>query len=185
MRYLTFMFFILFASFGCNSKAVPVFNGVAYSPNEILVANEKDSYEISLIDPDGIVIPKETPLPLLWQHDQKKIVGHCETVFIDGEKRLQVSGVISQYNEMSKELRESIDGLINSQKYGFKYQLSVGGVTAGQTNAFKEIPFRQKITFYGKEYEGPLLLINKFVLREISIVPIGGSVETGIKIERK
>lgn len=123
----------------------------------------------AVMDMEGIQIGSQK-LPVRMGHDPMMGVGHTESVGVDGGI-LRAAGVISRSTEAARDVRESA-------KNGFPWKTSIGAdadevefVKAGET-AFAN----------GVEHKGPVNIVRRSTLGEISFVDIGADPHTDAMI---
>jgi hypothetical protein len=107
--------------------------------------------------------------PVLLGHDHSKIVGHTEQVEVN--KRITAEGLVSGAGEAAREVTASADN-------GFPWRASVGG-DIQETEFVAE---GQTVLVNGRRFRGPLTVIRKATIAEISFVPIAGDDRTNAKI---
>jgi len=122
-----------------------------------------------VIDLAGLTIPKQQ-LPIRFGHDLFAGVGHTESIRVENGL-LIAEGVISRDTEAAREI-------IASAKRGFPWQASVG-VSVEEYEAIKE---NQKVSVNGQEFAGPLNVVRKGVLGELSFVDLGADMATSVSV---
>jgi len=122
-----------------------------------------------VVDLSGMNIT-EKARPILKDHDMSQVVGHSESISIDGAN-LNISGVISGAGEAAKEVAESGSN-------GFPWQASIGA----EVLKTEEIRKGEKSSVNGKEIEGPALIARETKLIEISFVALGADDNTSATI---
>lgn len=115
----------------------------------------------------------ETPLPVHLDHDQSSPVGHVDSVDVSNNE-LTAAGVFSIDDENTRKL-------IASSKAGFPWKSSVGL----KMKDYVTIQAGEKISANGREFEGPLLLVTKSILKEISFVTVPGDSESSATVLAK
>ncbi len=106
------------------------------------------------------------PRPILKDHNPSLIVGHTDSVsVVDGV--LRVSGVVSGAGSVAREI---IDAGVN----GFPWQASVGAY-ATET---EQIPKGRTAIANGRSFEGPVSIVRRSVLGEVSFVALGADDDT-------
>jgi len=107
------------------------------------------------------------------QHDPLARVGHLEGVEItDG--RLRVTGVISSTSQAAREVVADADN-------GYPWQASVG-VAVQEVEFVKE---GQTAVVNGREFAGPINVVRRAVLKEVSFVSLGADDQTSASIAAK
>lgn len=126
-------------------------------------------YHPVVVDLDGLTFAKKSR-PILLGHDPKRIVGHSD--FVEAKDgRLRVEGVVSDATEAGREVSAlSLEG--------FPWQASIGA------KAVKVVRKEEgeKVTVNGQEFEGPLLVVRKSTLNEVSFVPLGADDSTSATV---
>ena len=122
-----------------------------------------------VIDLAGLKIPKQQ-LPIRFGHDLFAGVGHTESIRVENGL-LIAEGVISRDTDAAREV-------IASAKRGFPWQASVS-VSVEEYEAIKE---NQKVSVNNQEFTGPLNVVRKGVLSEISFVDLGADMATSVSV---
>ncbi len=108
--------------------------------------------------------------PILKDHNRSLIVGHTESIRIEGNQLL-VSGVISGAGAVAQEI-------VESSRNGFPWQASLGAVS-GQ---MEFVPKGKKAMANGREFSGPVHIARKSVLGEVSFVALGADDNTSASV---
>jgi hypothetical protein len=108
--------------------------------------------------------------PIHRDHDESKPVGHSTSIANDGT-RLVCSGVFSVPGDDTSEI-------IAGAKNGFPWRPSVGV----KMIAYTKLQAGQTATINGRVFVGPLLVITKSQLKEISLVTVPGDDSATISI---
>ena len=66
-------------------------------------------------------------------------------------------------------------------KAGAEWQMSIGA----NADEYRRVEAEEKININGQELAGPLYVITKSTLREVSVVAVGADASTNMKIEAK
>jgi hypothetical protein len=139
------------------STALPKFRMVAYTGGPMKVAGWRHPVVIDLA---GLAIPSQSR-PIRFGHDATAGVGHTSAVAVE-DGRLVASGVISRDTHAAKEV-------VASARNGFPWQASVGA----SVEAFEFLRENQSATVNGREVQGPLNIVRRATLGEISFVDLG------------
>jgi predicted phage tail protein len=139
------------------AATLPKFRMVAYTGGPMKVAGWRHPVVIDLA---GLAIPSQSR-PIRFGHDASAGVGHTSTVGVE-DGRLVASGVISRDTHAAKEV-------VASAKNGFPWQASVGA----SVEAFEFLRENQTATVNGREVQGPLNIVRRATLGEISFVDLG------------
>jgi len=147
--------------------ALPSFSGIAYTGG---VMHPKLAIQWNgpvVIDLAGLDAPVG---PVHRDHDESRPVGHLTAVANDGTK-LSVTGVFSV---PSVDQQEIVSGARN----GFPWRPSVGV----KILTYSTIPQGQTLQCNGRTFEGPILVVKRSQLKEVSLVTIPGDPESSVSI---
>ena len=108
--------------------------------------------------------------PILKDHNRSLIVGHTESIRIEGNQLL-VAGVISGAGAVAQEI-------VESSRNGFPWQASLGAVS-GQ---MEFVPKGKKAMANGREFAGPVHIARKSMLGEVSFVALGADDNTSASV---
>lgn len=151
---------------GDGPAPLPRFSMVANTGSPMRLAGWK--YPV-ILDLSGVEIPSQAR-PIRYGHDANAGVGHTDAIGLAGGQ-LVASGVISRDNSVARDV-------VASSRNGFPWQASVGAevvesefVKAGQTVAVN-----------GQQHTGPLNVVWKSVLGEISFVDLGADGNTSARV---
>lgn len=147
--------------------ALPSFSGIAYTGG---VMNPKLAIQWNgpvVIDLAGLDAPVG---PVHRDHDESRPVGHLTAVRNDGTK-LSVTGVFSV---PSADQQEIVAGARN----GFPWRPSVGV----KILTYSTVPQGQTLQCNGRTFEGPILVVKRSQLKEVSLVTIPGDPESTVSI---
>jgi hypothetical protein len=107
-------------------------------------------------------------LPIRFNHDGNTGIGHTERIAIE-DGQLIAEGVVSRATAEAQEF-------VASAENGFPWQASVG--TTAET--YRLIPENTRVEVNGRELEGPIYLVEKATLMEISVVDLGADINTDV-----
>lgn len=147
--------------------ALPKFSGIAYTGG---VMNPKLAIQWNgpvVIDLAGLDAPVG---PVHRDHDESRPVGHLTAVANDGTK-LSVEGVFSVPSVDQQEI-------IAGAKNGFPWRPSVGV----KILTYSTVPQGQTLQCNGRTFEGPILVVKRSQLKEVSLVTIPGDPESTVSI---
>lgn len=147
--------------------ALPKFSGIAYTGG---VMNPKLAIQWNgpvVIDLAGLDAPVG---PVHRDHDESRPVGHLTAVANDGTK-LSVEGVFSVPSVDQQEI-------IAGAKNGFPWRPSVGV----KILTYSTIPQGQTLQCNGRTFDGPILVVKRSQLKEVSLVTIPGDPESTVSI---
>ena len=141
---------------------LPRFQMVAYTGGPMRIAGWK--YPV-VLDLAGMSIPAQSR-PIRFGHDPLSGVGHTDSIRVE-QGKLMAAGVVSRDTAAAREV-------VASSKNGFPWQASVGA----SVDEFEFIKGQQQVTVNGRQYAGPLNVVRKSTLGEISFVDLGADGET-------
>jgi len=119
--------------------------------------------------PSASGIPSQSR-PIRFGHDMASGVGHTDAIKIEDGKLL-ATGLVSRDTAAAKEV-------VVSARNGFPWQASI-------TAAIEEFEFvkeNQRVTVNGREFTGPLNVIRRALLGEISFVDLGADGQTSARV---
>ena len=145
---------------------LPEFTMVAYTGGPMRIAGWR--YPV-VVDLAGLAIPSQSR-PIRFGHDMASGVGHTRTIRVEGGKLL-ASGVVSRDTAAAREI-------VISARNGFPWQASIG---AG-VEEFEFVKDQQKTIVNGRDFEGPVHVIRKATLGEISFVDLGADGQTSARV---
>ncbi|MCL4743269.1 MAG: hypothetical protein KJZ54_13825 [Phycisphaerales bacterium] len=149
-----------------GERALPRFRMVAYTGGAMRIAAWR--YPV-VIDLAGLEIPSQAR-PIRFGHDPAAGVGHTDAIRVEGGQ-LIATGMISRDTAAAKEV-------VASSKNGFPWQASVGA----SVDEFEFVREKQKATVNGREFEGPINIVRRATLGEISFVDLGADGGTSASI---
>ena len=149
-----------------TGQSLPRFRMVAYTGGPMRVGGWRHPV---IIDLAGLGIPSQAR-PIRFGHDPLSGVGHTNAIGVE-EGQLVASGVISRDTPAAREV-------VVSSKNGFPWQASVG---AG-VEEFEFIREGQQAMVNGRQYTGPLNVVRKATLGEISFVDLGADGSTSASV---
>ena len=123
-----------------------------------------------VVDIQGIKVAAGS-IPIRLQHDSGKGVGHTTKIDFNGGKKITASGVVSRSNGAA-------DEVVNSAKKGFPWQASIGA--AVHENEF--VDEGKSAVVNGQSVKGPLNIVRKSTLFEISFVDLGADTSTSATV---
>ena len=151
---------------GDGRPKLPRFSMVAYTGGPMRIAGWR--YPV-IVDLAGLVIPSQSR-PIRFGHDMASGVGHTDAIRIE-DGRLVATGVVSRDTQAAREI-------VASARNGFPWQASIGA-------AVEELEFikeNQKVLVNGRQFSGPLNVIRRAILGEISFVDLGADGATSASI---
>ncbi len=154
------------AAAGDGGQRLPKVKILAYSGGPMRVSGYWDNV---IIDLAGARFASHTT-PLILDHDTGQRIGHTESQVIDGGK-ITASGVISAGSQAAADL-------VADAKNGFPFQASVGADIA----ELQRVREKESVVVNGKTYTGPLNVVRKCMIREISLTVLGADSKTSVSI---
>jgi len=141
---------------------LPRFSMVAYTGGPMRIAGWR--YPV-VVDLAGLSIPSQSR-PIRFGHDMQSGVGHTDSIQVQDGKLL-AAGVVSRDTTAAKEI-------VASARNGFPWQASLGAAV----EEFEFVRASQKAIVNGREFVGPVNVVRKSVLGEISFVDLGADGQT-------
>ena len=161
--------FIVAADAGDDGKPrLPRVSMIAYTGGPMRVYAWSDPV---VIDFAGLKIPAS--VPLRFGHDPRELVGHSEEAEIANGK-LTIEGVISFETTRAR-------SIVTSAQNGFPWQASVGV----QPIETEFVPAGKTTEVNGKQVSGPVDIVRKGQLKEVSFVDLGADSKTSATIAAK
>ena len=148
------------------TPSLPRFRMTAYTGNPMRVAGWRHPV---ILDLAGLSIPSQAR-PIRFGHDPLSGVGHSDSIRIEAGQ-LIAAGIVSRDTAAAREV-------VTSSKNGFPWQASVGA----SVEEFEFIKEQQTVTVNGKEHTGPLNVVRKSTLGEISFVDLGADGATSASV---
>lgn len=108
--------------------------------------------------------------PILKDHNPSLIVGHTESVRVEGSQLL-VSGVVSGAGAVAREI-------VESSVAGFPWQASLG---ASAENV-ETVPKGRSAQANGRTFDGPVQVVRRSRLGEVSFVALGADDDTSAQV---
>ncbi|MCC6907190.1 MAG: hypothetical protein IT430_04545 [Phycisphaerales bacterium] len=154
------------AAAGEGTTALPRFKMVAYTGGAMRVTAWRHPV---ILDLAGLNIPSQQR-PIRFSHDPGSGVGHTDAIRIE-QGQLIASGLVSRDTPTAREI-------VTSSKNGFPWQASVGA----SVEEFEFIREGQKVLVNGQEFAGPVNVVRKATLGEISFVDLGADGKTSVNV---
>ncbi len=149
-----------------DDKAVPKFSMVAYTGGPMKIAGFTHPV---VVDLEGLSIDRQN-IPIRLDHNPKQGVGHTDRVAIENGQ-VFAEGLISRDTSWARDV-------IKSGKNGFPWQASIGA----EIIQAEFIPNGNQIQVNGRTFDGPLYVIRKSILKEISFVDNGADTNTSAQV---
>ncbi len=151
---------------GEGAAALPKFSMIAYTGGAMRLEGWK--YPV-VVDLAGMAIPSQSR-PIRVGHNSDRLVGHTHAI-AQGDGRLTASGVLSIPGP-------DAERVVAGSRNGFPWQASIGAKVE-QHEFIKE---GQVAAANGREFAGPLVIIRKSTLGEISFVDLGADGNTSASV---
>ena len=156
------------AAAGTDGKPkLPRFTMVAYTGGDMRLMGWK--YPV-VVDLGGMTIARQN-LVIRAAHQER--VGHAERVVVENGN-LIAAGVISCTGQVAKEV-------VADAKNGFPWEASIGA----SVDQFEFVNEEKSVLVNGREFNGPVNVVRKSTLREISFVDIGADGNTSVSVAAK
>lgn len=152
---------------GDNGKPkLPGFSMVAYTGGPMRLAGWKFPVVVDLA---GLAIPSQVR-PIRVGHDTDKRVGHTNAIRIDDGK-LVAEGLVSCTGRTAQEV-------VADARNGFPWQASIGAAV----EQFEFVKDGQVVAVNGREFTGPVNIVRRSTLGEISFVDLGADGNTSANV---
>ncbi|GAB6185693.1 phage major capsid protein [Thermopirellula anaerolimosa] len=145
---------------------LPRFSMVAYTGGPMRIAGWR--YPV-VVDLAGLAIPSQSR-PIRFGHDMASGVGHTDAIRIE-DGRLVATGVVSRDTQAAREI-------VASARNGFPWQASIGAAV----EEFEFVKENQKVLVNGRQFSGPVNVVRKATLGEISFVDLGADGATSASL---
>jgi len=165
-EYLAFLCPLTIEAAGDTEKTPPRFRMVAYTGGTMRI--EGFPHPV-VVDLEGLDIARQD-LPVRLDHNPRQGVGHTERVAVEGGQ-VVAEGLISRDTSWARDVAKSG---VN----GFPWQASIGAAVVDA----EFVPNGHSITVNGRTFSGPLHVVRKAVLKEISFVDSGADAATSARI---
>ncbi len=145
---------------------LPHFSIMAYTGGAMRLAGWR--YPV-VVDLAGLAIPSQSR-PIRFGHDMQSGVGHTDTIRVD-QGQLIATGVVSRDTATAREI-------VASARNGFPWQASI----AAAVEEYEFVREKQKVLVNGREFAGPVNVIRRATLGEISFVDLGADGATSAQV---
>ncbi len=163
---LSFTCPLIIEATGDKEKTVPQFRMVAYTGG--LMRIEGFPHPV-VVDLEGLGIDRQD-IPVRLDHSSRQGVGHTQRVVVENGS-LIAEGLVSRDTSWARDV-------IRSGQNGFPWQASIGAAVIDA----QFIPNGQNITVNGRTFDGPIHVVRKATLKEISFVDNGADSSTSARI---
>ena len=151
---------------GGGASGVPQFRMVAYTGG--LMRIEGFPHPV-VVDLEGLAIDRQD-IPVRLDHQSRQGVGHTQRVAVENGS-LIAEGLVSRDTSWARDV-------IRSGQNGFPWQASIGAAVVDA----QFIPNGQNVTVNGRTFDGPIHVVRKAILKEISFVDNGADSSTSARI---
>ena len=147
-------------------QKMPRFHMVAYTGGVMRIAGFPHPV---VVDLEGLAIDRQD-IPVRLDHNPRQGVGHTHRVAVESGQ-IVAEGLISRDTSWARDVAKSG---VN----GFPWQASIGAAVVDA----EFVPNGQHVTVNGRTFTGPLHVVRKAVLKEISFVDSGADAHTSARI---
>ncbi|GAB6184599.1 phage major capsid protein [Thermopirellula anaerolimosa] len=151
---------------GDGRPKLPRFSMVAYTGGPMRIAGWRWPV---IVDLAGLAIPSQSR-PIRFGHDMASGVGHTDAIRIE-DGRLVATGIVSRDTQAAREI-------VASARNGFPWQASI----AASVEEFEFVKENQKVLVNGRQFAGPVNVVRKATLGEISFVDLGADGATSASL---
>ena len=151
---------------GDGKHPLPRFTMVAYTGGPMKIAGWR--YPV-IVDLAGLAIPSQSR-PVRFGHDVTSGVGHTDRIAVE-DGRLMATGLVSRDTAAAREI-------VVSARNGFPWQASIGAAV----EEFEFVRENQAVVVNGREITGPVNVVRRATLGEISFVDLGADGETSARL---
>lgn len=139
-------------------------------------ALEVEGYPLPIVaDLEGMEF-RGKKLPTYYGHhdgrDGSKLLGHSDT-HEKASGQLMVGGAISAATKY-------VDEVVHAHDNGYEWQASIGAVP--YRDSLEKVPRGKTVTANGREFEGPVIIARRSMLRHIAVLPEGADLGTSLSI---
>lgn len=152
---------------GGAKPKLPRFSMVAYTGGPMRIAGWRWPV---IVDLAGLSIPSQSR-PIRFGHDMQSGVGHTDAIRVE-DGRLVATGVVSRDTSAAREI-------VASARNGFPWQASI----SAQVEEFEFVKENQTVLVNGRQFVGPVNVIRKATLGEISFVDLGADGATAASVQ--
>jgi len=164
--YLTFRCPLTVEAADEPDKQMPRFRMVAYTGGLMRIAGFPHPV---VVDLEGLAIDRQD-IPVRLDHNPRQGVGHTQRVVVENGQ-VVAEGLVSRDTSWARDVAKSG---VN----GFPWQASIGAAVVDA----EFIPNGQQVTVNGRTSDGPLHVVRKAILKEISFVDSGADAATSARI---
>ena len=139
---------------------------IAYTGGPMRIAGWR--YPV-IVDLAGLAIPSQSR-PIRFGHDAAAGVGHTDAIRVENGQ-LVATGVVSRDTAAAREI-------VASARNGFPWQASIGAAV----EQFEFVKDGQVVAVNGREFTGPVNVVRRSTLGEISFVDLGADGNTSASV---
>ncbi|MCL2118684.1 MAG: hypothetical protein FWH27_09700, partial [Planctomycetaceae bacterium] len=151
---------------GDEGELTPTFSMTAYTGGKMNI----DGFQHPVVvDLTGLDIPSQN-IPIRLDHKSSQGIGHTTSIRIE-DHELVADGLISRDTDWARDVA-------NSGAKGFPWKASIGG----PIHEVEFIPHGTHVEANGQEFEGPVYLVRKMTLKEISFVDNAADTNTSATV---
>jgi len=151
---------------GDGQLPLPRFRMVAYTGGPMRLQGWRFPV---ILDLAGLAIPSQTR-PIRFSHDPTSGIGHTDSIHIEAGQ-LVAAGLVSRDTPIAREV-------VISAKNGFPWQASIGA----SVEESEFVGEHQQVIVNGKEFRGPVNVVRRATLGEISFVDLGADGNTSASV---
>ena len=149
-----------------EGELTPTFSMTAYTGGKMNI----DGFQHPVVvDLTGLDIPSQN-IPIRLDHKSSQGIGHTTSIRIE-DHELVADGLISRDTDWARDVA-------NSGAKGFPWKASIGG----PIHEVEFIPHGTHVEANGQEFEGPVYLVRKMTLKEISFVDNAADTNTSATV---
>ena len=151
---------------GGGAGGSPRFSMVAYTGGTMRISGFPHPV---VVDLEGLSIDRQD-IPVRLDHNPRQGVGHTQRVLIENGQ-VHAEGMISRDTSWARDVAQSA---VN----GFPWQASIGAAVVDA----EFVPNGQRVNVNGRSFDGPLHVVRRAILKEISFVDSGADTATSARI---
>lgn len=164
--YMTFLCPLTVEAADDAEKKMPRFRMVAYTGGLMRIAGFPHPV---VVDLEGLAVDRQD-IPVRLDHNPRQGVGHTQRVVIENGQ-VVAEGLVSRDTSWARDVAKSGSN-------GFPWQASIGAAVVDA----EFVPNGQSITVNGRTFDGPLHVVRKAILKEISFVDSGADPATSARV---
>ena len=165
-EYLEFLCSLSVEAADGGAKSMPRFRMVAYTGGVMRITGFPHPV---VVDLEGLAIERQD-IPVRLDHNPRQGVGHTKRVAVENGQ-VVAEGLVSRDTSWARDVAKSG---VN----GFPWQASIGAAVIEA----EFVPNGQQVTVNGRMFDGPLHVVRRAALKEISFVDSGADTGTKARI---